>query len=348
MFRKHFKLASIAVITVITIAVWAYGHAEKATRDTDLLTVATERMQLNHADRWAFYYQWQSDNDIIVWSKQNGIPLGTSLDLATGVGKPLTGLQTLMSQRPGVSKRGMMLSPKGDVVAWTEGGRTSPANSWYAASLSGKLLAHGDLFIFGVDAWMPDGKTWVTLAGSYEQPSVYRYSVTTSEHTETKLTRTHFDRIAAQSSSPPNIEGVGTDGQAVTIQMPQGPIKSVRVYRYSISQPNNPAEKWVLPLPTGARPIECVVSSDCSSLAYVLYFHPAQDAKSQIPATNTAEIWISDLRGHDMRPLGSLPVSPLADNYERGADFPSNVQWSPSGKQLSFILKETLYTMPVP
>jgi hypothetical protein len=350
MLRKHCKLAGIAAVAVISIAVWAYGRSGKATRDSDLLSVATEKKHLKHDENWESYYQWQSDNSIVMWTREQGAPLGTVIDLASGSAKPLTGLQTLMSQRPGASKRGMKLSPQGDVVAWVEGSFTSQATSWYAATLNGKLLAHGDLLgmAYGIDTWMPDGKTWLALGATYDHPFVIRHSLTATTGTATELTKTLFDRIAAQSSSPPNIEGATADGQAVTIQMPQETIKSVRVYRYNISQPNNPAEKWALPLPAGARPIECVASSDCRLLAYVLYFHPAPDAESRIPATNTAEIWISDLKGHDMHPLGSLPVSPLADDQQRGLDFPSNLQWSPSGRQLSFILKETLYTLPVP
>jgi hypothetical protein len=62
--------------------------------------------------------------------------------------------------------------------------------------------------------------------------------------------------------------------------------------------------------------------------------------KFSSPSIDRVEVWISDLEGHGMQKIGSMDTVTL--------DPIGGIQWLPGGRQLGFVYKQKLYTIPVP
>jgi len=57
-------------------------------------------------------------------------------------------------------------------------------------------------------------------------------------------------------------------------------------------------------------------------------------------------LWVSDPNGKSMREIGHMPTTPWSRLGQRFAEI-SNIQWLPGGRRLSFIYRNSLWTVLV-
>ena len=61
----------------------------------------------------------------------------------------------------------------------------------------------------------------------------------------------------------------------------------------------------------------------------------------------TSLVWVSRIDGSRMHEIGCTPLKMLEElGIVDMNDVPEFIEWQPDGKRLSFLLKNTLYTVP--
>lgn len=83
---------------------------------------------------------------------------------------------------------------------------------------------------------------------------------------------------------------------------------------------------------------EVVLSPDAKQLAWLIYESQSRVkfAEKLFPAR--MEIWISGIDGGTARRLASFQVQTYGKENGSGRDTPNSIQWTPSGKSISYLL----------
>ncbi len=66
-----------------------------------------------------------------------------------------------------------------------------------------------------------------------------------------------------------------------------------------------------------------------------------------IRRSRAISFWISNPDGSDLHKVGNIPIAEAA-KYTASVTVPSDLRWTPNGKNLSFLYENSLYIVPVP
>ncbi|HLK60380.1 MAG TPA: hypothetical protein VKU00_27715 [Chthonomonadaceae bacterium] len=101
--------------------------------------------------------------------------------------------------------------------------------------------------------------------------------------------------------------------------------------------------RWTITPPKTSEREEMQISPNGRRLAWILF----QPTASQ--DFHKATLCTSSMDGSHMREIGHLRVPPLGSMGEISDfdQYPHRLKWLPDGKQLSFLYKDTLYTLPI-
>jgi len=130
-------------------------------------------------------------------------------------------------------------------------------------------------------------------------------------------------------------------------------LTSVEVVDYGLLSPSTAAHKFSIPLPRPARVCAMILSPQGDRIAWRLEYDVISPfnnllhrLKPSIPLKpqRMMGLWASDLDGSHMIEVGTNLLLP----GEGDDDGVHNLQWFPDEKQISFVYKGALYTVPVP
>lgn len=109
---------------------------------------------------------------------------------------------------------------------------------------------------------------------------------------------------------------------------------------WSLRQPT-PLHEWTVKLPGKVQ--EVSVSPDGERAAWLLM--PTMPKTHPRGPVAYASLWVSGLDGTGLHKVGDFTVTRRA--ARKGIGFPSQVLWVPGGKRLSFVYRDSLWTVPV-
>ena len=219
-------------------------------------------------------------------------------------------------------------SPDGQWLVWLHENKT-----WIAARLDGsrRLQWPSASHYGGECAWLPDGKHWVELAQTY-QDNAYRftqatiYSITDPASSRRVILNTVADGI---------MEGVLSNGSLLVVDPGLQMSARVRLTHFSL-------------VGQSARPVTSQVHLPQSGEVFGTTVSPARDRLAWMILSDDHEryaLWISDTEGTHWRGIGTDKEGVLKDGKGSRFYWPQAVQWTPGGKQLSFMFKDALWVV---
>jgi hypothetical protein len=224
------------------------------------------------------------------------------------------------------------MSPDGKWLLWSNtASRTH--RQWVVATFEGQqqMWAQGidpdsstdDLGGHGL--WMPDGTRWVELVSRYKNRI---YSI-------------HYANVYQPGKPAPvstvRIRGL-RDGLPVGIRQ-----NGALVMHTSLHERGKPvqhidtvtARKLSVPVPVSSDVSDVKLSPQGDRLAWIL--------EQERSGKRLYTVYIADADGAHARPVGSAEGITSRTGYT----WPRELQWLPDGKQVSFIYKNGVYTLPV-
>ena len=192
-------------------------------------------------------------------------------------------------------------------------------------------------------AWLSDSCRFVEIENCNGQLSAVVRDV--------KIPKQHVVKPIPNSTQAAIIESVGGPNSAASVN--ESPIDDttpdpmqVTVCRFSVVADDKPADTFVVKAPRESDFWYAVPSHDCTRLAFVVhYLVPAITIRIGLPPWRVSHrvfesLWESDITGAHMREIG---------RYEKVGPHTAigDVQWLPSDRGISYIAKNSLWTVPV-
>ena len=226
------------------------------------------------------------------------------------------------------------LSPDSQWLVWLHDNTT-----WFAARLDGSRQLQWPAAgrYKGVCAWLPDSHRWVELVQTYRQGAYHSEAIV---HSIVAPSVSHKVPINADAGADGTLEGV-TDKNALLVvsygyglqwQTPQ-----IRITKFPLAGPSAKPE---------------VITSHPPQIGEVfgVALSPMRDQLAWVTMRNDQErysLWLSYADGHKWQQVGSGPLETFKQGTGVGLYLPQAVQWTPDGTRVSFIYRDTLYTVPV-
>ncbi len=313
----------------------------------DMATRATSvaNWNLDHAD-----YHWLSNHEILYFrgDETGGQTSGWTLytrDLSTGKDEELKELTGLFRKSYGLAF-GMSVSPDGTKLLWP------CSQGYFCATPRGQRLFRttgGDLTVNG--HWQADNRHWMEFALT---PNGSRISSARIHD----LGNSTVERIGSFSPAL-DYPASWTSTKRGTIIMDEthtmrGPRSQIRMIEVDFTANGVTANTATIGLPTGSDCINAAFSPKGDRVAWIA---TADESVSQLirfwrrlfPARNAPqnrrlELWVSGLRGANMRRIGSMDYHDTRFNAWKNN--PHMLRWLPDDRILSFIHDGSLWTIP--
>jgi hypothetical protein len=314
-------------------------------------------------------YNWQSGHSIIVFKEENSeftpVVVNTySKTVAPLISPATNGYHTYMS----VSRS--YISPDGSQLLWT-GYVSGVEGLWTLYNLKTKVLTrcsyqqtNPSLYSDeeNLVSWLPDNRRWVSLDSLAPTPCLVVYSRDGMDGSSGAYVPLMVPLPYVLPSTPSDIDpivellGVSQEGDALVTTWRPGPGETRSFVTCDFAPvPGAPFKKWAITLgPEVSYSSQRVLSPDKDHIAWKVVCRRSSPfltmlgrvfSRLRSEPRETAEIWVSRLDGSGMREIGHLNLH-LGPNSV-GEKTPSEIRWTPDGKKLSYIYKDTLYTVPV-
>jgi hypothetical protein len=248
----------------------------------------------------------------------------------------------------GDTHRDMEVSPRGRWILW--GGSTSDQDRYFVARLDGsgfKTYRPGFNAALGKEGsfplWLPNPPHWIELVVSSQNDNLTRAIVHSLNHPQNIRTQLSMPPISYQQIESPILPG---NRLGVWRSYQEG-ARSVRIAVIGIGKRDKKAIDSVVTFPKPWRLETAQFSPDGRRIAWFL----TASATSRQHGQKRISLWISDLNGRHFHELGSLPypnsLKPTSTDWLQELTFePRELRWLPSGKRLSFVYKNALWTLP--
>jgi hypothetical protein len=297
-------------------------------------------------------YRWLTNRRVLfLFDHENHFDLHV-LDVPTGQQHPLNRL----SQLWGTEHRELEISPDGRWALWSS---SHDCNRYVAAQLDG---SHKTAFPAGADRdhnsvpgewsfplWLPDSQRWIEVAVALRSEKVSGATVHFL-HRPAKcepLLVPPVDRLAL-------VPGIFPGGRMIVWEGIKGD-EAVRFFIKGIGSHPVKTSFYKVAFPKPWRFDSAEFSQDGRRVAWILTAPGAGDQKDPSQLDSYAgwehvSLWTSDLNGRHLEQIGSMRCPPRQDRdpnrWRRKLKLrPQQLHWLPSGKQLSFVYKNGLYTV---
>src|SRR5579871_2836350 len=305
--------------------------AHQAASPPRLLSIAKQVVKLPKLKEYGYYYQWQTEQDVLVWKDDPNDFKPGLIDVRSGARDDLKAFNARLVQmwpRGGhhIWLHTLRLSPDGKWVIWMEGGIVSPPTRWGALSLDGSRFVSGDIgYYFGqpILLWLPDSRHFAALSDDPQALLIYSLDAPTRQHQielppfpSEWMPKVNFYLILIGFPSPGRALARigGTDEEGVP---------NTGFYTFPIMERTG-ARHYIIPIPNGVQTngLDALeLSPQGNRLAWCYRFFREWDKG----LSNRQEVWVSDVDGSHMHEVGfheSLYANP-ADRPVRALKTPS-------------------------
>lgn len=307
-----------------------------------LLAVSKKEMDIHPWRSHRFTYRWLSTTELLyeVYEGEWNI---YKYDLATGQSRLLQRLTLLAAE--GSFKNvppNLHPSPDGKWVVWKV----------YGHDTQGYVLSAVDGSRYfqtgrprGLEAlWLSDSRHWIDLIDdNYDKERLARhpnaYSLLHDIDAPQHLGKVRIPRIDFLNREYALVRPDRFVYESPGLYQSDRPVMSNVFHRAVITtltltgSPQS-VHKYTVELPSGQAVCAMKFSPSGDKVAWVLI-----DTRSR----STVSLWISELRGRGLHPLGEIRY---ADKNQMPYNGIWELQWLPDGKRLSFLYQDALWTVP--
>jgi hypothetical protein len=284
-------------------------------------------------------YRWLSDTVLLsgtgTWRLENPF----LYDIATHRKTALTRLGKLLKKDNDMGTNDWELSPDGRWLLWT----MELYSDVRAARLDGSgfqittLPPPGNAV--GIIGWEQDGRHWRAEGFDYSSEKM------------TNLFGGDVDTPGKRHSLPLSGDKSFIETKYAGDLMRDYDTNSIEVERPVAGRTSDTAPTVILHPPQGTKVEEAVQSEDRVRIAWLvvgthtsLFSRWVHRLVPQYAASRaTAELWLSRSDGRAMHELGYIPLKGDSDEAEK----PHDLVWLPSGRAISFLYKDALWTLPI-
>jgi hypothetical protein len=296
-------------------------------------------------------YQWLPDGGHVL-TVQQGAPC--LVDTATGAVTPLTAVRKALESHPGLAAlapRDWVVSPDGEWVLSrvVTGGNDSNVGylpfmawgKWIAVKRDGSAVIT-DKAVFSRDTqviWPPGQPEWIAITPQPRFLAAIHYPLADHGTPKTVVLQPHtlFEDPVVPLGT------IGSGRLVLAAWYRSGHIEVLDSESSGIS-----LEHYQIHFPSGALAVEAEISPRGDRIAWLFDFHafsPLTPLRRVLPFLHQAagqthgEIWVSDIHGDEMHPL-------ITGGSGAQADDPHFVRWTPDQSRISFVCRDSLYTVP--
>jgi GlpG protein len=237
------------------------------------------------------------------------------------------------------------LSPDGTWFLWRAGGNAI-FSSWIAATLDGArhlTWTEAKAKIGTTDAcWLPGSCGWVELVQGYdERKRAYHFTLARVH----SLDDPHESRGVRLTGMPGGLLlGVSREQRLLTYNYEmQTATDRISLFEAGLDAAAGAARRSVVRMPRKGHLWEVTLSPRGDRLAWVI--GDEYPIRSPRPLYS---LWVSDLRGEEMRPVGQTAARFRKANGREHYSWPREVRWTPDERRLSFAFDGGLYAIAVP
>jgi len=283
-------------------------------------------------------YFWESDRSILTFRPTSHSVRAVSVDLPTGSETERSGL-TEDIRSWGTAINGWRLSPDGMLLLWRS--QSSGPAEWHVSNLMGKRVRTWQDGEDGIaPLWLRDSRSWLEGLYSYSGVPYGRTGVIHSLEGKD---------LQCGAMPGPYEWAIGvTPGREVISFRWSGPTRGagaqIEWFVYSLSAKPGLSQHCKVPMPDSATGVaEAELSGDGTRIAcFVRYTYLSSLEKllarfvpKMIHVHSKVGLWILRRDGRGTQLVGS---------EEGGA--PYGLLWTPDDKRISFVLNNTLYSVP--
>lgn len=329
----------IAALALFRPSIVARPGSDQGAPDSSL--IARAKKVANAADWETHSYVWRTNTSVVANVGDSDRPRFVVIDLPAKTTRSLDGLNREIALRsPGYVLDWTTFSRKSDMLLLKAAdGFKGPAQEWIAVSLDGKRWVHARTtpFPMGHAAWLPDGRHWIEIIGQTGSAVVVHDIVAPENLSITDLdigprdpSRAMLLALLGLIANGRMVAVVNSDAEGTTLLEIGIEARGQSPVFHHITVPDNGAVVHIIVSPRGDR-----LAWQCYKRNQHTKQGPSGDqAASQLGVT---QVFTSELDGRNLRLLGLLP----------GVEV-DGLQWTPDGKQVSFVYKRALYVVPAP
>ncbi|HLK57386.1 MAG TPA: hypothetical protein VKU00_12525 [Chthonomonadaceae bacterium] len=232
------------------------------------------------------------------------------------------------------------LSPDGKWLLWHS---HAVPPMWIAATVDGagerKWPDTGELLSNQMQ-WLHDSRRWLTLYQSYQRKR-YRFIGAVIHSLEDAVA----DQPIRLGDVPDGmVLGITEVGDLLIARYPYGERAPQVDFSACGMHPGVAVTRdYTVPLPTPLAVHGLALSPQGDRMAWLL-----GDMDNRLVAGAIVGLWVSDLKGRDMREVDCVPVIEQATEGERTHfDLPAELRWLPDGAHLSFLYRNALWVVPI-
>ena len=349
--RLKIYIALIGMITVLTAVSWPH--------DRLLLNHATPMIRLGAETR----YCWLTDQQILILSRNNAVHSSfhvTIHNLTTGTQGTCPALESLLnSSGASLGNESIPVSPDGKRLLWY--GRVGSGKDYlYCADVNGRLISKtpsGNQT--PVLSWLSDGRQWI----EYKQAALFRsdYGIPDPAPLENLLLHTTSAPGRAVPLFPSTELRSGNflvvvDQQMLIFRNEENDRNHILMDQYQIGPYVKRTQRFRLSSPryainltgeyalsaSGRHVCMAVVEIENTSSLVRLLRHLVPSLPAEYLGRNA--LFISSTKGIVLKDLGVTPAQDAWVVLEN--PLITQLAFSPDEKRISFVYKNTLYTVP--
>jgi hypothetical protein len=312
------------IVTVLAIAsgvVWL--------REPRLLDRAT-RIMLMQNRQW---YDWYSENELLVSHRGNYWIKGLDkVKIPSGDISPILPLASQFAASEVVDVVGLSPNKKWIVCHGFQG--KSPSYEFF--SLDGRKRSYEEEGMKG--CWTKNSGSWLS---SHPQLLIKQMTVEGTPR---------INEIDIKVDGEPNILGTLPNGHILLVEGAVGELSATVDLLECDLQQRTILRKISIPLPSQAYSDYIVLSPSGKQIVVELRMPKSQSWLSRLldrlhirSSSPSMSIWMGELDGQGLRPMGSLDPA-KSDTQE---DYVSDIRWLPDGKHVSFVYRGILWVIPL-
>ena len=239
------------------------------------------------------------------------------------------------------------LSPDGTHLMWW---KNMGKSLWSISTLDGKPAqswhTRGGPSQETVAAWSPDSALCVVCSLFTERFDV---KAGRSKTVRQPVMETDF----LYDNRPHHLCGLLPDNGLLYMIFPEDKMYPVQQITIRTTSFEGTERKWTLRLPYACFIKEMKLAPKGDRLAFLLSYLPGPPGPVftrplwkylGLRTEPTIGLWVCRQDGSDMHEIGH--IADKLDNPEEARDVPHSLDWTPNGTRLSFVCKDTLYTLP--
>jgi hypothetical protein len=299
-------------------------------------------------------YVWLKDDEIVWWSADRS-PTVVRTVPGSDVGLPDAHLNRMISAwaaeflnpASGAFLSRLVPSPDAKLLLLVETHRSSGIAAWHVRSIDGPAASGADAVERTVPVWDSGSTTLLTFGTETSGAGIYRWPVKHGGVLGDVVRIGDWRPRAAYASDYPELLGITKGGDGILIHWHQHTGEDIMVYDVDAGHGVRKTRKFIIHPPGKGRVFDLALSPVGDRLAWNVYVPSTRSASAHNRQQSVIGLYVSQIDGTGMGLVGDMPVRTINQFEGFGPFAPNLIHWTPDGKQISYMLGDSIYVVPV-